>query len=168
MAGNDTKQILINHTSSDCSNDVSMATETHESHLLILEDDQGRKEFSLEHPVYSLGRDRECNIRLVSQFVSRRHATLVRLPREHNSQSYYYRIVDGDAKGKSSANGLMINGRKMPAHDLKNEDEIVFGPQVRAIYYLLKNTQRSGQTDASEYDITLINPGMTEDEDIEE
>ncbi|MBW4556562.1 MAG: FHA domain-containing protein [Trichormus sp. ATA11-4-KO1] len=168
MAGNDTKQILINHTSSDCGNDVSMATETHESHLLILEDDQGRKEFSLEHPVYSLGRDRECNIRLVSQFVSRRHATLVRLPREQNSQSYYYRIVDGDAKGKSSANGLMINGRKMPAHDLKNEDEIVFGPQVRAIYYLLKNTQRSGQTDASEYDITLINPGMTEDEDIEE
>ncbi len=168
MAGNDTKKILVNHNSTDSSNNVSMAPETNESHLLILEDDQGRKEFSLENPVYSIGRDRECNIRLVSQFVSRRHATLVRLPREHNSQSYYYRIVDGDAKGKPSANGMMINGRKMSAHDLKNEDEIVFGPQVRAIYYLLKNTQRSGQTDASEYDITLINPSMTEDEDIED
>jgi pSer/pThr/pTyr-binding forkhead associated (FHA) protein len=168
MAGNDTKKILVNQTSTDSRNDVSMAPETNESHLLILEDDQGRKEFSLENPVYSIGRDRECNIRLVSQFVSRRHATLVRLPREHNSQSYYYRIVDGDAKGKPSANGMMINGRKMPAHDLTNEDEIVFGPQVRAIYYLLKNTQRSGQTDSSEYDITLINPSMTEDEDIED
>ncbi|MBH8555675.1 FHA domain-containing protein [Nostocaceae cyanobacterium CENA357] len=164
MAGNHTKKIL----STDSSNNVSMAPEINESHLLILEDDQGRKEFSLENPVYSIGRDRECNIRLVSQFVSRRHATLVRLPREHNSQSYYYRIVDGDAKGKPSANGMMINGRKMPAHDLKNEDEIVFGPQVRAIYYLLKNTQRSGQTDSSEYDITLINPSMTEEEDIED
>jgi pSer/pThr/pTyr-binding forkhead associated (FHA) protein len=71
--------------------------------------------------------------------------------------------VDGDAKGKASSNGLMINGRKIPNHDLRNEDEIVFGPQVRAIYYLLKNTQRLGQTDSSEYDITLINPGMAED-----
>jgi pSer/pThr/pTyr-binding forkhead associated (FHA) protein len=139
-----------------------MTAETNESHLLILEDDQGRKEFALDKPLYSIGRDKESNIRLVSQFVSRRHATLVRLPKENNN-SYYYRIVDGDGKGKPSSNGLMINGRKIPAHDLKNEDEIVFGPKVRAIYYLLKNTQRSGQTDASEYDITLINPGMTED-----
>lgn len=55
----------------------------------------------------------------------------------------------------------MINGRKMQVHDLKNEDEIIFGPQVRAIYYLLQHdTTPPGQTDASEYDITLINPGM--------
>ncbi|MCC5639308.1 FHA domain-containing protein [Nostoc sp. CHAB 5844] len=169
MVGNNNKQTLINQSSAVSENDISMAPETNESHLLILEDDQGRKEFPLENSVYSIGRDRDCNIRLVSQFVSRRHATLVRLPREQNSHSYYYRIVDGDAKGKPSANGLMINGRKIPAHDLKNEDEIVFGPQVRAIYYLLRNTQRSGQTDSSEYDITLINPGMTDDtEDIED
>ncbi|PMB53532.1 peptide-binding protein [Fischerella thermalis CCMEE 5201] len=141
-----------------------MAAENHESHILILEDDQGRKEFTLERPIYSIGRDRECDIRLVSQFVSRRHATLVRLPRDDNSKSYYYRIVDGDAKGKPSSNGLMINGRKLAAHDLKNEDEVVFGPQVRAIYYLLKrDTMPPGQADVSEYDITLINPGMTDD-----
>ncbi len=66
-----------------------------------------------------------------------------------------------------SSNGLMINGRKIPAHNLNNEDEIIFGPQVRAIYYLLKNTERLLSTDSSEYDITLINPGMTEDFDEE-
>ncbi len=163
MPGNDTKQILINQSSTDSGHDESMAVETNESHLLIIEDDQGRKEFPLEDPIYSIGRDRDCNIRLISQFVSRHHATLVRLPREHNSHSYYYRIVDGDAKGKPSSNGIMVNGRRMPAHDLRNEDEIVFGPQVRAIYYLLRNTERPRQTDSSEYDITLINPGMTED-----
>jgi len=140
-----------------------MAAQTNESHLLIIEDDQGRKEFPLERPVYSIGRDKTCDIRLVSQFVSRRHATLVRLPRDDSSHRYYYRIVDGDAKGKPSSNGIMINGRKMLAHDLKNEDEVVFGPQVRAIYYLLRDTMRAGQTDSSEYDITLISPGMTED-----
>ncbi|MBD2300915.1 FHA domain-containing protein [Nostoc sp. FACHB-87] len=168
MVVNNNRPTLINQNSVDSDHDISMAPETHESHLLILEDDQGRKEFSLENPVYSIGRDRDCNIRLFSQFVSRHHATLVRLPRGKNNQTDYYRIVDGDAKGRPSANGLMINGRKMPAHDLKNEDEIVFGPQVRAIYYLLRNTQRSGQTDSSEYDITLINPGMTDDpEDVQ-
>jgi pSer/pThr/pTyr-binding forkhead associated (FHA) protein len=164
MAGHNTKQILINQGSTDCSNDLSMASETNESHLLILEDDQGRKEFPLERPVYSIGRDKDCDIRLVSQFVSRRHATLVRLPRDDSSHSYYYRIVDGDAKGKASSNGLMINGRRIPAHDLKNEDDIVFGPQVRAIYYLLqRDPGDSVQTDSSEYDITLINPKDLED-----
>ncbi|MGV0108305.1 hypothetical protein NSTCB13_07237 [Nostoc sp. DSM 114160] len=49
----DTKQSLINYSSTD----LSMAAETNENHLLIIEDDQGRKEFSLEHPVYSIGRD---------------------------------------------------------------------------------------------------------------
>ncbi|MBF2067646.1 MAG: FHA domain-containing protein [Calothrix sp. C42_A2020_038] len=161
MAVNKTQPIFTNQSSTD----LSMAAETNESHLLIIEDDQGRKEVMLERPVYSIGRDRECDICLNSQFVSRRHAILVRLPRDDNSQSYYYRIVDGDSKGKPSANGLVINGRKLPAHDLRNEDEIVFGPQVRAIYYLLKDSMRTGQTDSSEYDITLINPGMTEDID---
>jgi pSer/pThr/pTyr-binding forkhead associated (FHA) protein len=164
MTRNNSQQIFINKSSTDFSNDLPMAVEPNESHLLIIEDDQGRKEFTLDQPVYSIGRDRESDIRLISQFVSRRHATLLRLQRDDKRHSYYYRIVDGDAKGKPSSNGLMINGRKMTAHDLKNEDEIVFGPQVRAIYYLLKDSMRStGQTDASEYDITLINPGMTED-----
>ncbi|MEA5574246.1 FHA domain-containing protein [Calothrix sp. UHCC 0171] len=163
MAVNNTQKILINSIPTDFSNDLPMAAEISESHLLIVEDDRGRKEINLDRPVYSIGRDRECDIRLNSQFVSRRHATLVRLPRDESNHTYYYRIVDGDAKGKPSANGLMINGRKLPAQDLKNEDEIVFGPQVRAIYYLLKDSMRTGQTDSTEYDITLINPGMTEE-----
>ena len=53
----------------------------------------------------------------------------------------------------------MINGRKTPAHDLRNEDEIVFGPQVRAIYYLLqRESTMQVPTDLSEYDITLLIP----------
>jgi len=134
-----------------------MVSQPNQNHLLIIEDEQGRKEFNLDGPVYSIGRDPRCDIRLFSQFVSRRHATLVRLPREDGSS--FYRIVDGDAKGKPSANGLLINARKIPAHDLRNEDEIVFGPQVRAIYYLLsRDTILSGPLD--EYDVTLIGPNM--------
>lgn len=140
-----------------------MSSEPSLNHLLIIEDDNGRKEFNLDGPVYSIGRDPRCDIRLFSQFVSRRHATLVRLPREDGS--YYYRIVDGDSKGKASSNGLLINGRKLAAHDLKNEDEVVFGPQVRAIYYLLRQDSGPVGPPTDEFDITLIGPNMVDDEE---
>ncbi len=128
-----------------------------QNHLLIIEDDQGRKEFTLDGPIYSIGRDSKCDIRLFSQFVSRRHAMLVQVPRKDGST--YYQIVDGDSNGKSSANGLLINGRKLSTHDLRNEDEIIFGPQVRAIYYMLsRETLTTGPQD--EWDVTLIGPNM--------
>lgn len=137
-----------------------MASEPHQNHLFIIEDNKGKREYILDSPVYTIGRDPKCDIRLVSQFVSRRHATLVQLPNEDGS--YYYRIVDGNLKGKPSANGLLINGRKLQAHDLQNDDEIVFGPQVQAVYYLL---QREAITTIppDEFDITLISPNMVGD-----
>lgn len=137
-----------------------MPSEPHQNHLLIIEDDKGRREFVLDAPVYSIGRDPKCDIRLVSQFVSRRHATLLQLPNEDGT--YYYRIVDGNLKGKPSVNGFLINGRKLQTHDLKNEDEVVFGPQVRAIYYLLSR-EAILTVPLDEFDITLISPNMVGD-----
>jgi pSer/pThr/pTyr-binding forkhead associated (FHA) protein len=137
-----------------------MTSAPHQSHLLIIEDDKGRREYTLDSPVYSIGRDPKCDIRLISQFVSRRHATLVQLPNEDGT--YYYRIVDGNLKGKPSANGLLINGRKLQAHDLRDQDQVIFGPQVQAIYYLLKRDAIT-TIPPDEYDITLISPNMTGD-----
>jgi Ca-activated chloride channel family protein len=71
-------------------------------------------------------------------FVPRRLAILER--RQHQDGSYYYRISDGDAKGKPSPQGLLINGRKRQAHDLANEDVIVLAPGVRVKYYQLNRT----------------------------
>ncbi|MEM6426321.1 MAG: FHA domain-containing protein [Cyanobacteria bacterium P01_H01_bin.119] len=130
--------------------------------ILIVEDSKGRREIVLDGSVYSIGRDPKCDIRLSSQFVSRHHATLVQLPKD-DDQTFYYRIVDGNLKGKPSANGMLINGRKLPAHDLKNEDEIVFGPQARAIYYQLKR-DASSTLPPDEFDITLISPNMIDEE----
>lgn len=142
-----------------------MPVNPHQNHLLILEDDKGRKEVPLDSDVYSLGRDPKCDIRLFSQFVSRHHATLVRQFRENGN--YFYRIVDGDLKGKPSANGLLINGRKLQSHDLQDEDEIVFGPQVRAIYYFLnRDFVPTGPPD--EFDITLISPGMMDEDEMDD
>jgi pSer/pThr/pTyr-binding forkhead associated (FHA) protein len=142
------------------SSQIAMCSEPHHTHLLIIEDDKGRREYILDAPLYSIGRDPKCDVRLVSQFVSRRHATLVQLANDDGS--YYYRIVDGNAKGKLSANGLLINGRKLQAQDLKNEDEVVFGPKVSAIYYMLKR-EKVVTIPPDEFDITLISPNMIGD-----
>ncbi|MEQ9358656.1 MAG: VIT domain-containing protein [Coleofasciculus chthonoplastes F3-SA18-01] len=112
------------------------------AHLLIIEDDKGRRLYTLEEPVYSIGRNPDVDIRLFSQFVSRQHATLVR--REQEDGSLYYRIVDGNLTGKLSAKGLVINGHKVQSHDLDDEDEILFGSQVSAKYYIVKKEERGG------------------------
>lgn len=126
--------------------------------MLIVKDDEERpKEFPLGGEVYSIGRGPNCNIRLCSLFVSRRHATLVRQQREDGT--YNYKIVDGNGKGQHSANGIIVNGRKLQVHELKDEDEVVFGPGVSAKYRLRQRDDRkSGPLDP--FDITLIDPGM--------
>ncbi len=113
-----------------------MALESFQNHVFVIEDDRGRRELRLEEVTYSIGRDPKCDIRLASQFVSRRHATLLQLPNDDGTR--YYRIVDGTLRGNPSVNGLLINSHKLRTHDLQNGDEVIFGPQVRAIYYLLK------------------------------
>lgn len=104
-------------------------------HRLVVEDDRGRRQFFLDAPSYTIGRAAQCDICLTSQFASRCHATLVQFPQADGS--YRYRILDGDGNSKPSANGIVVNGHKLKAKDLQHEDEIVFGPQVRAIYYYL-------------------------------
>lgn len=105
---------------------------------LIIDDDLGRKEYPLTESVYSIGRDPKSNIRLFSLFVSKKHAALIR--RYHEDGSFYYKIVDGNLKGKLSDNGLLINGQKLERHDLKDEDKIEFGPGVSAEYRIINRT----------------------------
>jgi pSer/pThr/pTyr-binding forkhead associated (FHA) protein len=136
-------------------------------HFLVIEDHKGRQEIPLTEASYSLGRSSNCNIRLRSQFVSRYHATLLRCLKE-NGESYY-QIMDGDDQGHLSSNGLLINGRKLPSCDLKHGDEIVFGPQVSAIYQYRQRDKFPTQPSNDPFDITLIDPAMMiNDEDVTE
>ena len=101
-----------------------------EEHVLVTVDGKGQKEIVLTEEMYSLGRGHDCDIRLQSQFASRHHATLYK--RVSEGGDVYYRIVDGDAAGKASVNGLLINEHKVLFHDLKHGDKVIFGPQVSA------------------------------------
>ncbi|MBW4474869.1 MAG: FHA domain-containing protein [Stenomitos rutilans HA7619-LM2] len=139
-----------------------MSSDPYQSHLLIVEDDNGRRGVVLDGAEYSIGRDPSCDICLDSLFVSRRHATLLRLP--NGDGTFCYRIVDGDLEGRRSSNGFLVNGYRLRTHNLQNEDEVVFGPQVRAIYYLC-HRDAVVTVPSDEFDITLISPGMMLDAD---
>jgi pSer/pThr/pTyr-binding forkhead associated (FHA) protein len=141
-----------------------MPSEPSQKHLLIIEDDRGSRQLVLEDPVYSIGRDRDCDIRLASLFVSRRHATLVKVS---NGNGYFsYRIVDGDLDGQRSANGLLVNGQRLRSRDLQNEDKVVFGPQVQFTYFhLQRDTAPTEPTDGIFEDVTLINPRTADKSD---
>jgi pSer/pThr/pTyr-binding forkhead associated (FHA) protein len=137
-----------------------------EEHILIVIDGKGQKEILLEEENYSLGRGQQCDIRLNSQFVSRHHATLVKRSRQDGYD--YYRIVDGDSDGNVSVNGLLVNGRKVLFHDLKDGDKVVFGPQVIAIYQHRQFDVFPTIPPDDPFDITLIDPAMIDSDDFEE
>jgi hypothetical protein len=57
---------------------------------------------------------------------------------------------------------LLINGRKLRAHNLQHEDRVVFGPKVSATYLLLRREEVMTAA-PDEFDITLIGPNMVGD-----
>ncbi|MBE9079364.1 PAS domain S-box protein [Romeria aff. gracilis LEGE 07310] len=103
-------------------------------HLLIVEDEQGKRTINLEAATYSLGRDPSNTIVLHSQQVSRQHAILLRTTMPE-TERYLFRIVDGNFQGKKSTNGLFVNGERSFSHDLEHGDDLLFGGVIRARYY---------------------------------
>jgi tetratricopeptide (TPR) repeat protein len=108
---------------------LDTSTENYYQHpVLVIEDDSGQREVTLDEERYTIGRDPRNDIHLRSQFVSRFHALLIQL------EVGIYKIVDGDSQGKPSTNGILINGQRQHSHDLQTGDSIIFGPQARATY----------------------------------
>ena len=111
-------------------------------HVLIIDDNSGRRTISLEAATYSLGRDPSCALVLHSNYVSRQHAILLRVPIPGKA-SHLYRLLDGNSRGELSTNGLSINGVRKTSHDLNHGDTIVFSRDVSAIYYTAANLSDS-------------------------
>lgn len=90
--------------------------------------------YILSGHMYSLGRDSGNDIPLANSFVSRRHAYLLRIPNRNGSAGFSYCIVDGNRKGGSSTNGVLVNSKRIATHYLKSGDIIHFGPEVKGYY----------------------------------
>ena len=130
------------------------------NHILVLEDDKGRRDVLLTKNKYTLGRDRDCDLRIYSLFVSRHHATLTQKSDPHGCR--YYEVCDGDGAGKLSANGILINGEKSYRKKLKHGDKLVFGPQVSATYQYRQIDIFPTMPTNDPFDITLIDPAMVD------
>ncbi|WP_247217949.1 FHA domain-containing protein [Synechococcus sp. C9] len=103
-------------------------------HILVVEDPQGQQVLALEAATYSIGRDATSAIVFHADSVSRQHALLLRVPIP-GSHEYHYQIQDGNAAGKTSTNGIKVNGIHVSHHTLTDGDVVEFAPDAHAIYY---------------------------------
>jgi len=125
-----------------------MTTTPEFRHIFVIEDQKARRITALDEPTYSIGRESSNDIVIYDRVVSRHHATLVRIKPTPKSDSYSYRILDGDLEGNRGTNGLIINGQNAESHDLKHGDVILFGSESKASYYIVSTT----------LEIALFNP----------
>jgi len=110
-----------------------MDTPALERHLLTIREGHSETTYVLDASAYSIGRDPNCAIVLATKSISRRHAILLRTPTPQGG--YRYRIIDGDAQGRPSANGIQVNRRACKEKQLEHNDQIVFGiDEVQAQY----------------------------------
>lgn len=116
-----------------------MSENTQIYHLLIIKDPVGNRVAHLNAATYSIGRDQTDSIQVSDPTVSRHHAVLIRVP--IGNQAYSYRLMDGDASGKPSKNGLFINGSQCRTHCLSSNDSIQLGQDVSLIYFVESFTE---------------------------
>ena len=109
--------------------------------MILVQDSEGLRRIPLNQTHYSVGRDASCDIRLFSRFASRHHAVLVAHDAHESlseaSNQPIYQILDGDGKGRSSTNGIVVNGKKCRDRILQHGDTVVFGPKVWLRYLLI-------------------------------
>ncbi|MEM9003688.1 MAG: EAL domain-containing protein [Cyanobacteria bacterium P01_F01_bin.86] len=81
----------------------------------------------LTQKIYTIGRFSSNDIFLTSRGVSRSHASIYFLDNR-------FWIIDGNLKGETSTNGLLVNGQKISIHKLSQYDIVTFCKNVYAIF----------------------------------
>lgn len=117
---------------------VLTSPSTKVQHFLVVEDEQGKRTIPLMDSTCSIGRDLSNSIVIHSPSASRQHALLMRVTMP-DADCHMFRLIDGNLQGKRSKNGLSVNGQVCTSHDLKHGDEVIFGQDVRARYYMTNN-----------------------------
>jgi pSer/pThr/pTyr-binding forkhead associated (FHA) protein len=108
-----------------------------DSHILRIYDQPEPRQILLKAATYSLGRDKHNSIVIANGGISRQHALLLRMPLPAHS-GYRYRIIDGNAAGNPSLNGISINSVECTQHDLLAGDRIILGGLVQIDYQILR------------------------------
>ena len=83
---------------------------------------------------YTIGRDSSNDIVVANDMISRIHATVEKIS-DLSQGTYQYELIDGTIEGKSSFNGVFVNGSRVQRHTLVNGDRILLGGVVKAMFY---------------------------------
>ena len=103
-------------------------------HVLIVTENGKERIINLDATTYSIGRHPANSIVIQEKMVSRQHALLLRIPKSKNGDCLF-RIVDGNLQGKRSQNGVLVNGKRIYAHDLRDHDIITLSDHIQAVYH---------------------------------
>ena len=102
-------------------------------HTLVVTDDSGTRKVKLLEEEYTIGREADNGIVLLSDFVSRYHAVLRKTRLSDRSETYC--IIDGSTEGKPSRNGIILNAiHPVQNHNLQDGDIVTFAPEVHILY----------------------------------
>lgn len=83
---------------------------------------------------YTIGRDSSNDIVVANDMISRIHATVEKIS-DLSQGTYQYELIDGTIDGKSSFNGVFVNGSRVQRHTLVNGDRILLGGVVKAMFH---------------------------------
>ena len=134
----------------------------HEAHFLVIEDDKGKKVFLLQNSHYSLGRARDCDVRIRSHFVSRRHGDFAQVLEKR--QSLTTKLLTVTIREMLVPMDCLLTVRKFQPTISSNGDQIVFGPQACANYQYRQYDNFPTLPSEDPFDITLIDPAMMSDD----
>ena len=95
----------------------------------------------LRSRMYSIGRERRSNIQILDEYISRRHAFLIRGEKNSANPNGTYEILDCGRVSKYSKNSIYVNGKRVHYGVLKPGDKIQFGPRIYARFMSLESVQ---------------------------
>lgn len=102
--------------------------------LLVISQGGKRQEISISR-AYSVGRNPQADIKLVSIHASREHGIFTRIYDESDKSSFY-RIVD------YSSNGINVNGAKIKGYQNLYHGDLIGFPGCEIYYYELQDLKR--------------------------
>lgn len=122
---------------------------------LAIHDKHMPRSYILRDNIYTVGRDPINSIQIPNRYVSRRHAYLIRVPKRDGGSGFTYCLVDGNRKGKTSTNGVYVNGQQATTYYLKTGDMVNFGPEIKAYFFVVSPVNTSGFSASSDSDFSM-------------
>lgn len=100
-----------------------------EQHRITIRNDQqnSSQDFILTDKSCSIGRHSQNDIVISNSLISRCHCTITPMFHNDEGQKMSYWVIDGNLKGKRSANGIFFDKKKCLSHEFKSGDVIYLG-----------------------------------------